>query len=497
MAQQLSKEWTRKELVRAVPSKAERQELAKTDRLIWALEYQPLIRLPNTGDIVFEPYYAQQVLLKDNSRWRVENKMRQGGFTTAFAAVEAVHEMLYTPAPEIIVLSKSEGEAINFLDKFYLAYASIKDKDPNYSPLTVTNTKNAANERGGKIRVLTSSKGSGRSFSGTSIYFDEMAHTQYAKEIYEASYPTISRTGGRITVFSSPLGKSGKFYEICDNWQEMGYSFHQFEWWFVPFYNPFYKEFLAAYLKGDKKEIKYWIEKARTGTWYKQTINAIGELAFLREYECSFDAGEDSVFNTRQLANVFRKNWLEQQFEEYGEVWRDPNCDLSHEFVTFTDYGRKRDPLVSVTLDITEYPARLVEYKRIRPSVFDFNEVKKSLLSTIKMFKSDAEHDGLGNGDVLTAFLEGYSQPRIIGDSGVSRVKTNMIEKLKVACDTKAIMLPKIAQIHKEFKAYQYNDKKIVQDCVMAIMGAVNMFFEPSQDVATVDSTFSLTQGEL
>lgn len=420
--------------------------------------------------------------------------MRQGGFTTAFAAVEACHSMLYKQKPEIIVLSKSQDEAVNFLDKFYLAYESVKDKEPNYSPLLVTNTKNAENERGGRIRVLTSSKGSGRSFSGTDIYFDEMAHTQYAKEIYEASYPTISRTGGRITAFSSPLGKTGKFYDICQNYQDMGYSYHQFEWWFVPFYNPYYKEFLEAYLSKDLKQQQYWIEKARTGDWYKQTYNAIGELAFLREYECSFDASEGSVFNTKQLANVFVKNYLTQSFEEYGEVWR-CDADLNHDFVTYTDYGRKRDPLVSVTFDITEYPAKLVEYKRIRPSTFDFSEVKTSLLESIKRYNSDAFHDGTGNGDVLTAFLEGYSSPVIMGDNSVSRQKTNMVEKLKLACDTKAIVIPKISQIEKEFKAYAYNDKKIVQDCVMAIGGAVDKFFEPAEDVPTIDSQFSYTQG--
>lgn len=455
-----------------------------------------MIRLPNSGDIEFEPYYAQQVLLSDNSRWRIENKMRQGGFTTAFSCVEAVHGMLYTPAPEIIVLSKSQDEAVNFLDKFYLAYESVKDKEPNYSPLTVTNTKNAANERGGKIRVLTSSKQSGRSFSGTDIYFDEMAHTQYAKSIYEASYPTISRTGGRITAFSSPSGKSGKFYEICSNYKDMGYSFHQFEWWFVPFYNPYYKEFLAAHLAGDKKQEKYWIEKARTGDWYRQTFNAIGELAFLREYECSFDSSDDEVFSTRQLANVFVKNYLKQEFDEYGEVWR-CDSDPKHDYVTYTDYGRKRDPLVSVTFDITEYPAKLVEYKRIRPSIFDFSAVKDSLMKTILHYNSDAYHDGTGNGDVLTAFLEGYSQPVVMSENGISRQKTNMVEKLKLACDTKAIMIPNIAQIYKEFLAYTYNDKKIVQDCVMAIGGAVDKFFEPANDTPTVDSNFSYTQGSI
>ena len=427
---------------------------------------------------------------------RVVNKMRQGGFTTAFSVVEAVHDMLYKDAPEIIVLSKSQDEAINFLDKFYLAYQSVKDKEPNYSPLVVTNTKNAENQRGGRIRVLTSSKQSGRSFSGTSIYFDEMAHTQYAKQIYEASYPTISRTGGNITGFSTPDKKSGKFYDICDNYLDMGYSYHQFEWWFVPFYNPYYKQWLASYLSGNKKEQEQWIEKARTGEWYRTTYSAIGELAFLREYECSFDASDDQVFNTRQLANVFVKNYLTRNFDEYGEVWR---CDApkNHHFVTYTDYGRKRDPLVSVTFDIDEYPAKLVEYKRIRPAIFDFTDVKTTILDTIKFYDSDAYHDGTGNGDVLTAFLEGYSSPVIMGDSGVSRLKTNMVEKLKIACDTKAIMIPKISQIHKEFKSYAYNDKKLVQDCVMAIGGAVDKFFEPSSEVPTVDTNFSYMQGVL
>lgn len=503
MAERLSREWTRAEMLKAIPNVAERQELAKTDLLIWCLEYEPLIRLPNTGDIPFSPYYAQQVILKDQSRWRLENKMRQGGFSTAFACVESVHSMLYKPNPDIIVLSKSEEEAVGFLEKFYLAYDSIKGKEPNWSPLTKRNTKKGANVRGGKIKVLTSSKGSGRSFSATDLYFDEMAHTQYAKEIYEASYPTISRTGGRITIFSSPLDKQGKFYELCDGVPDNGYSFHQFEWWFVPFYNPYYKEFLQAYLAGNLKEQQHWINKAKEGEWYKQTLNAIGDLAFAREYECSFDAGGDTVFNTRQIANVFRKNWLERSWDEYGEVWRDPAYELvagkyvrkdngaKVEAVTFTDYGRKRDPLVAVTMDIGEYPAKVVEYKRIRPIEFDFTSVKTSLLETIQRWGSDAEHDGTGNGDVLTAFLEGWSEARIIGNSGVSQIKTNMVEKLKIACDTKAIMIPRIKQIEKEFKAYKYNDKHMVQDCVMAIMGAVNMFFEPAEDMGRVDKNFS------
>lgn len=433
-------------------------------------------------------------MLKDQSRFRVVNKMRQGGFTTTFAVVEAVHSMLYKQNPEIIVLSKSEDEAVNFLDKFYLAYKSVADAEPNYAKLTVTNTKNAKNERGGHIRVLTSSKGAGRSFSGTDIYFDEMAHTQYASQIYTSSFPTISRTGGRITAFSTPNGKEGKFYDIFENSTDMGFSSHQFEWWFVPFYNPYYKEFISAYLAGDKKQQKIWIDKARTGKWYQQTYNALGDLDFQQEYECNFDASSDAVFNARMLNNIFVPNYLKCDYDEYGDVWSVP-VHPGHQYVTYIDYGRKRDPLVAVTFDTTEYPAKMVEFKRIKPSEFDFKEVKASMFRTINKYNSECYHDGTGNGDVLTAFLEGYSVARIMGDSGLSKLKTNMVEKLKLACDTKAIMIPKLAIIQKEFKAYKYMDKKLQQDCVMAIGGAVNEFYEPQEDVAGVDSSFSFAQG--
>ena len=491
----LKKEWSSKEWYKT-NSKALRQEIAKTDRLAWALEYRPTILLPNTGHIEFEPYYAQQVVLADKSRFRINNKMRQGGFTTVHSVVEAVHKFLYGNSPSIICLSKSEDEAINFIDKFYLAYDSIADKDPHWKPLVKRNTRSAIGKDNQKIMVLTSSKGSGRSFSGTDIYFDEMAHTQYANDIYKASFPTINRTGGNVTLFSTPNGKDGKFYEVFENHKDNGYSAHQFEWWFVPFYNEYYKEFLAAYLAKDRKQVKYWIDKARNGTWYKQTYDAMGELDFLQEYECNFDASSDSVFNTKQLSNVFVENYLEQSMEEYGEVWRCAS-DPKHDYVTYTDYGRKRDPLVSVTFDISEYPAKLVEYKRIRPSIFEFGEVKASLFETIRRYDSDAYHDGVGNGDVLTAFLEGYSQPIVMGNTGLSKEKANMVEKMKLACDTKAIMIPKITQIHKEFKAYRYNDKKLVQDCVMAIGGAIHQFFEPAEEHPTVMRNVSLTQGLL
>jgi len=262
----------------------------------------------------------------------------------------------------------------------------------------------------------------------------------------------------------------------------------------VPFYNEFYKEFMKAYLADDKKAVAFWINKARGGKWYKQTMAALGDLDFQQEYECNFDASTDSVFTEKMLAGIFRNNYLEHDYDDYGDVYSSEPI-AGHIYVQYIDYGRKRDPLVSVVFDTSEFPSRLVEFKRIRPSEFDFTEVKQSIFRSIKKFGSECFHDGTGNGDVLTAFLEGWSTPRVMGDNGISKLKTNMIEKLKIACDTKAIVIPKLSIIVKEFKAYKYNDKKLVQDCVMAIGGAVNEFFEPSEEVVPVDSGFSYLQG--
>lgn len=483
----LKTEWTPEAWAKTA-GRSQRQEWAATDPLAWVLEYQPLIRLPNVGEIPFRPCWAQQVMLRDKHDQRALNKMRQGGFSTVFSASECVHDMLYAPAPDIIVISKSEKEAKGFLKKFYLAYDSIKDKDPNWSPLIKRNTFDAENKRGGTISIFTSSKSAGRSFSASRVYFDEIAHAQYADGIYTSSYPTIRRTGGQITVFSTPNGPQGKFYEICDDYRAMGYTYHEYPWWFVPFYNSAYEQFMKAFLSGDKAGQKRAIEKGRQSQWYKQTYAALGELDFMQEYECNFDANTTTQFTRQQLNNVFVKNYLHYYPDEYGEVWRAPGYPKeNHDYITYTDYGRRRDPLVTVTMDISEFPAKVVEYKRITPLVFGFDSVKKSIKETIRRFGSEAYHDGLGAGEVLTAYLDGWSEPKEYGDSPFSKPKTKMIEKLRLACDISAIVMPKITQIYKEFKGYKMPDKGLVQDCVMAIGGCVDQFFEPEEDAPHVD----------
>lgn len=463
--------------------------------LAWVLEYQPLIRLEGKGDFAFEPYYSQQAWLVDDSLMRLMNKTRQSGYTTTAGAGEIPHDMIHGVNQTIVVISKSEVEALNIMEKFYLAYDSVEDKDPDWSPYVKRNTGYCRLENGNKFRVLTSGKGSGRSFTCTHLYIDEAAHVQYLKQIFEGSYPTISRSGGRMTIFSTP--ESGtRFEEMVENHDDMGMSYHQYEWWYVPDYNPYYKEFLECLLKGDKEGQKHWIQKGRTGEWYKRTFAALGEASFLKEYECNFEAGSGKVMSAKQLRSLFVPNYLVLNEDGYGELYELPPDQLKDysEKIVVTDYGRKKDPTVIGTFGFHEPSGkwRLIQYQRIRPLIFEWGLVIGAIMDTYNRFEQpDMYHDGTGSGDALTMELAGYSTPIVISDTVGSRVKTNAIVNMTRAVDNEAIELPKIEQLYKEFKGYKYRDTGIVQDSVMVVMMFLMKRYTPDDSFVGVDSKFS------
>lgn len=482
---------------RAKFSQSERKAYAKASPLAWILEYSPQILLPGKGYIDFEPYYAQQQVLKDRNRLRLLNKYRQGGFTTAFAA-EAAHSFIHTPGAEIVVLSKSEKEAKKFHDKFYAILRSVDD--PDKPRIDVENKLyTASSETGSSLQTLTSSPETGRSFSATDVYFDEMAHTRYADDIYQAAGPTVAVTKGRITCFSTPKGRSNLFARLCETPTDFGFSYHQFEWWFSPFFNPRYKQFMAAYLAKDKRAMAAEITAAKASDWYKSTLKQAGSiLAFKQEYECSFDADEATVFSDAQLGRVFERNYLTHWNDDFGvaeDFWRKERQE-GHRYVTFADLGRKRDATVIVTVDIDAEPRpEVAEYKRIPPGYSDWGLIISHLRQTQDYFKSEMQHDATGVGDPISEAIADISEPVIISNTVNSRVKFNMIVNNQKAMDEGAYRVPKIKQLYDEHKKYLWNDRNLVQDSVIALAGAVLMFYDPGETFVGVQKDFSYVEG--
>lgn len=467
------------------------------------LEYQPKILLPGRGLIVYEPYFAQQCTLLSQSQFRHVNKSRQIGWTTTLA-IEAVWAFAHTPAAEIVVLSKSQDEAIKFLNKFYVAYDSVFKRDPQMPALVKRNNLSAAGENGATITVLTSSKGAGRSFSATAVYFDEMAHTIYADDIYQAAIPSISVTGGRVTLFSTPKGKANKFYEIGSEPEDFGYEGFQFEWWWSPLHNRFYKDFITAYFAGDQEGQRVAIEKARNHKLFKILRRSFkgSELAFQQEYECRYDANTNSVFSSAQIKSFFKPRaefpdlHHDEENDYTDECWTSDRQE-GHIYETGVDLGRKRDATVIVTFDTSVAPIRLVEYKRLPPGTADWSIIHLAVRQTHDKFKtSEMVHDSTGVGDSISEIIEDISEPiQIKNNTARTGMKYNLIENLRRAADDRAVIMPKIKQLRKEFEGYEWDDKNLVQDSVMAVALIASQFYEAEAVWSGVDTTVSYTEG--
>jgi hypothetical protein len=413
------------------------------------------------------------------------NKSRQIGFSTVVAA-EIAWEVTHVPGAVIIIVSKNDSAAVNVLKYVKNVLFSVKDKDPDFPKVGKSNNKEVTfPELGSSVVSLPAAPETGRSYSASHWVFDEIAHTAYAADIFQAAAPTVAQTQGRITVLSTPKGRNF-FHELASKPDDYGFEVFTFPWYFCPTYNKHYDQW-----KIDQDE--KWLKKAEKGEWYRSTRKKYSELAFAQEFCCSFDADAETVFNIRQLAKSFKKrNWLTEAYE--GEVpemeYYTSDPTPGHYYASGIDLGRKRDATVILTYDITARPAKLAEYKRIPPGL-SWEQVLLTIRQTYGKFKPDMLCDATGVGDVIYENIADIADAFIITDNQYSKNKYNLIENLRRAMDNKAILLPGIPQLKKEHEKYTWNDKKIVQDTVIANALAVSLFFEPETTFVGADTEFS------
>lgn len=464
--------WTR-EMWLASGTDQQRQKWARELPLAWILEYQPTILFPGKGYIPLEPYPFQQDFLACRDRLRAINKPRQCGIST-IAAAEVAWEFCNVPGAQIVIISKDKDAAVNFHTYVYQILRSVAKNDPNFPKLLKENERVTTNNLGAKITSLAAGAETGRSFSATHLIFDEMAFAQYADDIWQAAKPTLSRTKGRATVISTPKGRANLFAQIFEQQNHLGFTTFNYGWWDVPDYNPFYAEMVAAKSAVEKKQ---WIEKAKTGEWYRTERAATSSnLKWMQEFEGAFDANVGSVFSTRSLEKVFERNYLTETEDENGvitEWWTMPKQDY-HQYACGIDLGRKNDPTVIVTYDVTQRPAMMVDFKVIEAGSAEWDQIQNVIVDHIGYWDCESIHDGTGVGDSISEVLEGLSEPFYF----TKNLKENIIGRMQHAFDFRTVKIPKIPMLFREHQRYIWDDKDIVQDTVMANALAISQFHE-------------------
>lgn len=169
----------------------------------------------------FRLYPYQQRFINDNSRLKICLKARQIGMTTAMC-FEAI-KMALNKRCSILILSTTERQSMEVIDRIQ-NLLSIFKQAVNLKLIRESRSEIMFPNRS-KIISLPASPSSIRGYSGH-VFLDEFAFHKDSKAIWTAVFPIISK-GYSLRIVSTPAGKTGKFYELWESAEELGFSRHK------------------------------------------------------------------------------------------------------------------------------------------------------------------------------------------------------------------------------------------------------------------------------
>lgn len=322
-------------------------------------------------------------------KWNVILKARQLGFSWLVLHIAA--HMMLSPGKTIVGLSRTEEEAKELVRRLKVIFTYMPElvADKDYLPenwkgmvfdgtaLTVKMVFPDGQES--KFQAFPSSPGVGRSFTVNMIILDEWAFQQFAREIWQAGFPTINRPSGGKVIGLSTIERGTLFEEI-----------------FTDPDNGFNKIF-----------IPWYADPRRDAAWYDQTKRALGDQIYA-EYPATIE--EALMVPGGAFFPEVKRDTHVTQTELTGEVRR--YCAI--------DYGL--DALAAVWIAI-DTKGREQAYRSIKEPNLTISQAAEILLSRSAYERVDAflAPDDLWNRRQET----GKSAAAIFSECDVHLVKVN------------------------------------------------------------------------
>jgi len=139
---------------------------------------------------------------------------------------------------EFICISKSERESIKFLDEIkfsqmHLPFFLRRRQIGNMKKMQLGNAYNSS-----ILRALPGGKDAGRSYTATVLVLDETAFIEGVENIWTAAAPTLTTTGGKAVLISTPWEDEGLFFDIVgecrNNPATSGFKLVEVPWRSIP-----------------------------------------------------------------------------------------------------------------------------------------------------------------------------------------------------------------------------------------------------------------------
>jgi hypothetical protein len=391
-------------------------DLKAVSPLIWACERATIIH-PTRGRIAFNPYPFQVTFLQDRTPRRLIVKARQIGMSQA-VGLEASHKAAYTPDSTVLLVSRNEKLAANLLGYCYTAIETARDELP---ALTRQSQSEIEFANGSRIMSLPANRSTGRGFAAGDVYLDEFAFQEYAEDIYRSVSPILGH-GGRLTVLSTPDGRANHFFRLWSGIDGGEWSRHLFDWRACPVYDD---------------------------AWYERERPNYTAQNWASEYECDFIASGQAVFRDEDIKRC-EDGWLGLQPAQPGR-----------HYITAWDIGRRADATVGVTLDVSAEPWQLVAYERLLGVPYPAIQQRIELRHAAYPGEHWIESNGVGDPvmENLHVSVDPFTTTR--------KSKADAITALALAHE-QGTLKHGVKQLAVECQLYQWDDKDLIQDSVMA-----------------------------
>lgn len=218
--------------------------------------------------------------LQDDSMFRCEVKSRQIAWSWLSAAEAVAGGILEGASSVFVSVNLDEAK-----EKIRYAKQVISALPAGMRPaLTTDNRTELEFANGARLLSLPATPPRGK--AQVNVYLDEFAHTRDDAAIYTAALPMISKGNRRLRMASSPMGASGRFWEVATEALRpyAGYTRKYTPWWEV---HAFCTGVAAALCDAPGMETE-----RRVGRFGNARIQALFANMpaddFRQEYECDF-----------------------------------------------------------------------------------------------------------------------------------------------------------------------------------------------------------------
>lgn len=233
-----------------------------------------------TGFIGAKWEHFQLLHLQDDNVFRIEVKSRQIAWSWTSAAEAVADGILNGVGSVFVSINLDEAK-----EKIRYALNVIEALPKPMRPKLLTNNRTELEfDTGARLISLPATAPRGK--ASMNVYLDEFAHVRDDVVIYTAALPMISKGNRRLRVASSPMGGSGRFWEIATESLRKypGYNRKVTPWWEASAFCTNVKEArrFAPRMTTAERVKKYGNDRIQT------IFDNMPDEDAQQEYECAF-----------------------------------------------------------------------------------------------------------------------------------------------------------------------------------------------------------------